>query len=131
MLRFTIVFLFVLGLTASGYSQKDQKEDHRSINKEWKEAMQEVEEALQDIEIPDVDIDRIMEEVRDAMPTREEMDSYREIVSDAVREVKNIDFSELEEALNDLGRELENIFQDRHYDKSKSKSKDDKMKKIN
>jgi uncharacterized protein YpuA (DUF1002 family) len=125
MIRLTITLTFALFLSITGFGQANENKEDRSLNKEWKEAMEEVESTLENIEIPDIDIDRIMAEVRDAMPTREEMNSYKDIIREAVSEVKKIDFSELEEALNELGEELENILHEHHTTKDKAKKKDE------
>ncbi len=122
MLRLTLTLATVLILSVTGFSQTTEKKE-TTVNKEWKEAMDEVEKTLEDIEIPEIDIDRIMDEVRASMPTREEMNSYKDVITDAVREIKKIDLSELERALEELGNELGEIFGDRHPEKEKDKSK--------
>lgn len=122
--KFTLTFILAVFLTAFGFSQADQKKEDKSLNREWKEAMAEVEETLDNIEIPDVDVDRIMDEVREAMPTKEELSSYKDVVREAVQEIKKIDLTELENALDELGRELEDIFRDHRPDKNKDKSKE-------
>lgn len=123
MLRLILTLTTVLILSVAGFSQTTEKKESSSANKEWKEAMEEVEKTLEDIEIPEIDIDRIMDEVRASMPTREELNSYKDVISDAVREIKKIDLSELERALEELGDELGDIFSDRHPEKEKDKSK--------
>lgn len=123
MLRLILTLTTVLILSVAGFSQTTEKKDSSSANKEWKEAMDEVEKTLEDIEIPEIDIDRIMDEVRASMPTREELNSYKDVISDAVREIKKIDLSELERALEELGDELGEIFSDRHPEKEKDKRK--------
>ncbi|MCB0666194.1 MAG: hypothetical protein KDC80_10245 [Saprospiraceae bacterium] len=116
--------IYVLTLTmlslGIGYSQNDSKRE-TDLNRELKEVMKEVEEALDEIEIAEVDVDRIMDQVRESMPTKTEMNDYREIVRDAVRELKNIDLSELKRTMEEVGRELEDLFQDEHWEKSDEK----------
>ena len=124
MKKFTLTFVFAAFLISLGFGQSGQKKEDRSLNREWKEAMEEVEETLDNIEIPDVDIDRIMDEVRQAMPTKEELSSYKEVVREAVQEVRKIDLTELENALDDLSRELEQIFRDHRPEKNKEKDKE-------
>ncbi|MBK8505813.1 MAG: hypothetical protein IPL46_28610 [Saprospiraceae bacterium] len=125
MIRLSLTLAFALSLSLIAFSQANEKEEDRSLNNEWKEAMEEVESTLNDIEIPDIDVDHIMAEVRKAMPTRDEMNSYKEIIRKAVTEVKKIDLSELEEALNELGHELEDIFHERQAPKNKEKKKEE------
>jgi Fe-S cluster assembly scaffold protein SufB len=125
MLKLTLILNTVLILSVAGFSQTTEKKETTSVNKEWKEAMGEVEKTLEELEIPEIDIDRIMDEVRESMPTREELNSYKDEITDAVREIKKIDLSELERALEELGDELSEIFGDRHPEKEK-----DKVKKI-
>lgn len=125
MIRLTLTIAFALSLSMTVFGQANEKKEDRSLNKEWKEAMEEVETTLNNIEIPDIDVDRIMAEVREAMPTKEELTSYKEVIRDAMREVKKIDLSELEEALNELGHELENIFHEHQVPKGKEKNKDE------
>ncbi|NND33868.1 MAG: hypothetical protein HKN76_14860 [Saprospiraceae bacterium] len=110
MQKFAITFILILCCVIIGYTQNDASEKDNSLNKEWKEAIQEAEKALEDIQMPDIDIDKLMDEARQAMPTREEMESYKEVIAEAVRELKKIDLSELEDALDEIGTELENIF---------------------
>ncbi len=123
MLRLILTLTTVLILSVAGFSQTTEKKESSSANKEWKEAMEEVEKTLEDIEIPEIDIDRIMDEVRASMPTREELNSYKDEITDAVREIKKIDLSELERALEELGEELGEIFSERYPEKEKDKSK--------
>ncbi|MCB0688501.1 MAG: hypothetical protein KDC53_18305 [Saprospiraceae bacterium] len=125
-LYFTLTLLLSFSMMA--FSQTEPEKQEPSLNKEWKEAMEEVENSLKDIKIPEVDVDRIMDEVREAMPTREEMESYKEIVADAVGELKNIDFSELERAMNNLGKELENLFKDHQKKENNDPGKKTKEK---
>jgi Tfp pilus assembly protein PilO len=106
-----IIVLLSLALYVSGtYAQVEERKESQTLNQEWKQAMEEVEDALKNIEMPDIDVDKIMDDVKRAMPTREEMDSYKEVISDAVKELKKIDLSELESALQDLQIELNDIF---------------------
>jgi hypothetical protein len=124
MIRLTLTLAFELTISLNVFSQADEKKEERSLNKEWREAMEEVENTLEDIEIPEIDVDRIMAEVREAMPTREEMNSYKDVIRKAVNEVKKIDLSELEQALNELGRDLEDIFHEHQTPKDKEKKKE-------
>jgi hypothetical protein len=124
MIRLTLTLAFALTISLNVFSQADEKKEERSLNKEWREAMEEVENTLEDIEIPEIDVDRIMAEVREAMPTREEMNSYKDVIRKAVNEVKKIDLSELEQALNELGRDLEDIFHEHQTPKDKEKKKE-------
>ena len=108
------VILLTGGITFSQTEKKEtpKKETDRSINHDWQEAIKDAEEALRNIEIPDIDVDQIMEEVKDAMPTREEIEDYKHIVAEAMGELKNIDLTGLEEALEELRKELGDIFSD-------------------
>ncbi len=100
-------------------SSPKEKKEH-SLNQEWQEAIKNAEEALRNIDIPEIDIDQIMADVRAAMPTKEQMESYKDEVADAVRELEKVDLSELEEAMRELRYELKDIFgdwdKDRHED---------------
>ena len=117
-----VIYVLTLTMLSLGivYSQNDSKRE-TDLNRELKEVMKEVEEALDEIEIAEVDVDRIMDQVRESMPTKSEMNDYREIVRDAVRELKNIDLSELKRTMEEVGRELEDLFQDEHWEKSDEK----------
>lgn len=120
MIRVIYVLTLMLLSFGIGYSQNDSKREI-DLDRELKEVMKEVEEALDEIEIAEVDVDRIMDEVRESMPTKTEMNDYKEIVRDAVRELKNIDLSELKRTMEEVGRELEDLFQDHHWEKSDEK----------
>ena len=110
MQKLIITLTLMLSCMLVGFSQSDADKDQQSLNQEWKKAMREAEKALEDIELPDIDIDKLMEEARQAMPSREEMESYKEVIAEAVRELKKIDLSDLEDALHEIGKELEDIF---------------------
>lgn len=116
-----IIYSCLLVLLFAGISNAQSNEENKNIplNREWKDAMKEVEKALEEIEIPDLDLDQIMVEVRQAMPTQEELKAYQEIVQDAMRELQQIDFTELEKTLEAVGRELKDIrVPDQHWEKS-------------
>ncbi len=131
MKRILCTLLAVLLAAGITFAQKDKEPTQKegTLNQEWQEVIKDVEETLRDIEIPEVNVDEIMEEVREAMPTRAEMDEYKEIVADAVGELKSIDLSELEDALHELRRELGDIFSDQDWDdrdRDRSNKKDEK-----
>ena len=108
-----------------------QQTDEKTINSEWQEAIRTAEEALRDIEIPDIDVDQIMRDVKEAMPSREEIEDYKEIVTDAVSELKEIDLSGLEEALSELRYELGEIFSDSDWedrDREREGDRDEKKR---
>lgn len=123
-----LTILFAAGITFAQKEDKEPTQREGSLNQELQEVIKDVERTLRDIEIPEVNVDEIMEEVREAMPTRAEMDEYKEIVADAVGELKNIDLSELEEALHELRIELGEIFSDHEWndrDRRQSKKEDE------
>ncbi len=71
--------------------------------------MEEVEEALNSIEIPAVNVDEILNEVKRHMPSREEVAAYKEVVRDALREVRKIDLTHVERALERISEVLSDI----------------------
>ncbi len=105
--------------------KKDRHQTEISIDREVKEAMKAVEEALANIEIPDIDIDAIMEEVEEAMPTHEELESYRDVIVDAMEDLQDIDLSPIEEALEELAEMFEDIEIDIKHDRDKDRKKDE------
>lgn len=130
MARLTFTLIFALTLIATGFTQTTTKEEEpESFNREWKMAMEEVARALEEIEIPEVDVDQIMEDVKKSLPTREELDSYKAEITDAVREIQKIDLSEMERVLDELAKELDQIFDD-HFPNREKTPKEDHNRKI-
>ncbi len=124
---FTFCALFVAaGMTFAQVEEKTTPKKDKSINHEWQQAIDEAADALRNVEIPDIDVDEIMEDVKEAMPTREEIADYKEIVAEAVGELRNIDLSGLEEALAELRAELGDIFEDHNDERRKEKKKDER-----
>jgi GTP1/Obg family GTP-binding protein len=129
MARLTFTFIFTLTLIATGFTQTTKEEEPESFNQEWKMAMEEVSRTLREVEIPQVDVDQIMDEVRKSMPTREELDSYKAEIADAVREIQKIDLSEMERMLDELAKELDQLFSD-HFPNREKTNKEDNIRKI-
>ena len=96
--------------------------DFDEINDEVDRAMREVKIALNEIDVEEISrnveeglreakqaINEIdMDEVRKSLPTKEEMESYKKEVRDAMRELEDLDLSPLEEFF----KELSEIFDD-------------------
>ena len=93
------------------------------INQSVKEALEEVNKAIEKIEIPEIDVEKIIEEVEAALPTKEQMEDIKEGVQSAIKEIEKIDLSGIEAVL----RDLEDIFSDFEIDirKDKDSKKDD------
>ncbi len=96
--------------------------DFDQINDEVNRAMREVKIALNDIDVEEISrnveeglreakeaINEIdMDEVRKSLPTKEEMESYKKEIRDAMKELEDLDLSPLEEFF----KELSEIFDD-------------------
>jgi hypothetical protein len=129
MARLTFTFVFTLTLMVTAFTQTTKEEEPESFSQEWKKAMEEVARTLSEIEIPDVDVDQIMDEVKQSLPDREELDAYKAEIADAVRELKKIDLSEMERALDELAKELDQIFND-HFPNREKTDKEEHIRKI-
>lgn len=122
MKKLILSLAFILTLFAISNAQsKSNHVDRATIDRDIKEAMKEVQIALDEIVIPDISkdvefalkeakraIEEIdMEEIKRALPTQQEMEHYKDLVKDAVKEVEEIDFSAISEMLQELGELFE------------------------
>ncbi len=102
----TSILSLLMGMSLIHAQSTDSSPD-RNINDEIQSALEEVERSLDNIEIADIDLQGIMDQVKASLPTKEEMVKHQEVVRDAlhdvVKEIKKIDFTELERALQDIG----------------------------
>jgi len=119
---FTTVLSFIIGTSIVHAQSNDTRQD-KNANNEIQRALEEVERSLDSIEIPDIDLQGIMDQVKASLPTSEEMAKHQEVVRDAlkdvVKEIKKLDFTELENALKDIG----SIFDDLQINTSEANAK--------
>ncbi|MDH3649061.1 MAG: hypothetical protein OEQ53_05220 [Saprospiraceae bacterium] len=104
-----LFFVLALGLVASAQSKElEKKEDQKEkiLDADWKEAMKDVEHAIENLQIPDLEVEKIIHELEEVMPTKVEWDHLKTGLKETVKELKKIDLSEIEEAL----KELEGVF---------------------
>ncbi len=104
--------ILIVGLSSSiAMAQTAEPEkDTATISMEWEQALDEMELTLEKIEIPRIDVDSLVEEVRKVMPSKEEIEEYKDVVQEVIHEFKKIDLSELEIAIKNLNLELQDIF---------------------
>jgi len=95
--------------------QEDTQEE--KIEQELKEGLSEVKESLKQLEIPEMDLEKIVQEIEKVMPSQEQLTSAKAIMIDAVEEIEKIDLEPLMGVLQDL----KSIFEEHANSLSKTK----------
>ena len=86
--------------------------DMDEINTTIKEVMNDLKITLNNIEIPEFDFSDLEIEIEESLPSKEEMDDIEHEIRICLKEIENIDFSELKEAM----REVEEALKDLDFD---------------
>ena len=112
-----------MSLISFGFAQQEPAKEKKHIQKDWEEAMEEMHRALDKIEIPEIDLDSIMNIVEETMPSRKQMDSLKEVMEDTLEEIEKIDMSFLDEIFKNLEQVFDEMEHELHNSKNKAKVK--------
>lgn len=116
MKKYLLLICLVFAMSPFLIAQQEDTQEEK-IEQELKEGLSEVKESLKQLEIPEMDLEKIVQEIEKVMPSQEQLTSAKAIMIDAVEEIEKIDLEPLMGVLQDL----KSIFEEHANSLSKTK----------
>jgi len=116
MKKYLLLICLVFAMSPFLIAQQEDTQEEK-IEQELKEGLSEVKESLKQLEIPEMDLEKIVQEIEKVMPSQEQLTSAKAIMIDAVEEIEKIDLEPLMGVLQDL----KSIFEEQANSLSKTK----------
>ena len=102
--------------------------DMDEINMTISEVMDDLKETLSNIKLPEIDLSDLKIEIEEALPTEEEMEDIENEIRICLKEIEDIDFSELKEAMREVEEALKDLEIDIKIDEKSDKKQQKKKK---